>query len=1017
MTRRSLVAAAFALIGTAAVADDHPVPPPLAKAPPTAFECRWADSPITLDGAADEPAWKHAQVIDAFHLPWLGDQARMSRTATKARLLWDRDYLYFFADLEDGDLFADVTEHDGNTWLNDVFELFIRPDRTKPGYYEFQVNAAGTTFDCFFPKPGFDDFDRLKKAQDFHIDARVKLRGTLNKRDDKDGGWSVEGRIPWSDFLLTGGRPEPGETWALNLCRFDYHKDWKDPEMSCVAPIRQKKLSAFFHQTEDYATVTFVGVDRNTAAGPFGIAERVPVTTCTVAGFPDPPPPYRPARAFPDFRPGYPIMAKLIPGGSDYLLLTQPRSYGPTTLFRFNAGTTDQTVVKVLDTPGEGTAYDIAFHPKFADNGYVYIGWNGPAPGKKGKHSQVTRYTMKPAAPFDLDPKSETTIIAWESDGHNGAAVCFGNDGLMYVTSGDGTSDSDTNLMGQRTDVLLAKVLRIDVDHPAADKQYSVPKDNPFVADKRFAPETWAYGLRNPWRIACDPKTGHVWVGQNGQDLWEQAYFVRKGDNYGWSVTEGSHPFYPTRQAGPTPIVKPTVEHHHSEARSLTGGIVYHGSKLKDLQGAYIYGDYSTGRIWAVKHDGTAVVWHREIAVTTLKITGFTTDAAGELLVFDHDKAGSGGFYTLEPNPAAGTVSAFPRRLSDSGLFDSVQGHRMKPGVIPYSVNAPFWSDGLHKERWLALPAGESIKYTRTRGWDFPDRTVLVKSFAVEEKEGDPASRKWVETRFLTRHAGEWFGYSYVWNDEQTDAVLVDAKGLDKVFTVTTPVGPRPQAWHYPSRSECLVCHSRAQNFVLGLCEVQMNRDFDYGGSRVENQLRAFERLGLLKCDWAGEGRGRVEAAADAKGLKGKVRDAYLKANGPQPGQRDPKTSMLLPRPPEQLKRLVDPYDKTQDLTLRARSWLHANCSSCHVEAGGGNAQMELEFDTALDKMRVLDVKPLHQAFGLPDAKLIAPGSPERSVVLHRLGTRGPGQMPPLASSRVDSEGLELMREWCRSLK
>jgi hypothetical protein len=137
---------------------------------------------------------------------------------------------------------------------------------------------------------------------------------------------------------------------------------------------------------------------------------------------------------------------------------------------------------------------------------------------------------------------------------------------------------------------------------------------------KGFAPETWAYGMRNPWRITCDPVSGQIWLGQNGQDLWEYAHLVKKGDNYGWSVTEGSHPFFPHRKAGPTPITPPTVEHSHAEARSLTGGVVYRGTKLPELVGAYIYGDYSTGHIWAVKHDGTRILWHKKIAVTTIKL-------------------------------------------------------------------------------------------------------------------------------------------------------------------------------------------------------------------------------------------------------------------------------------------------------------------------------------------------------------------------------------------------------------
>jgi uncharacterized repeat protein (TIGR03806 family) len=1000
--RRTLAAAVPAALGLAVLvaAADHPVPEPLKKPPPAKFECRWADTPITLDGVADEDAWKHAQEVTAFHLPWLGDGARMARTRTAAKLLWDREHLYFFAEMEDSDLFADVKDRDGDTWKNDVFELFFRPAADKAGYYEFQVSAAGTVFDAFYPKWDPDAIRKHAKAADFRLDAKVKLRGTLNQRGDADTGWTVEGRLPWTDFARTGGRPVPGEEWKLNLCRYDYHKDWAAPELSCVAPIKKRVLPAFFHQTDDYATVTFVAADAATAK-PFGIETYEPVRTSTVVGFPDPPPPYRAARALPDFRPEYPVQIARIPGSTDALLLTQPRSYGPTTLHRVSLAAGAKEATKLFDTPDGGTAYDLAFHPKFAENGFVYVGWNGKATdGGKGKRSRVTRYTMATKPPFAVDEKTAKTVIEWESDGHNGAAVCFGGDGMMYVTSGDGTSDSDTNVTGQRTDLMLAKVLRIDVDRPAADKPYSVPKDNPFGGDKRFAPETWAYGLRNPWRITFDAKTDQLWVGNNGQDLWEQAYLVRKGDNYGWSVKEGSHDFYPERKLGPTPAVNPTVEHHHSEARSLTGGVVYHGDKLPDLKGAYVYGDYSTGRVWAAKHDGAKLVSHREVASTNLKITCFALDAAGELLIGHHAGKGDGGFFTLEPNPekAAGT---FPKKLSDSGLFDSVKGHKLKPGVVPYSVNAPFWSDGLYKERAVMVPPGETIGFTRNRAWNFPDKTVIVKSFAVEETEGDPATRRWVETRFMTKQGGEWYGYSYEWDADGTDAALVDAKGLDRTFTVKTAGGERKQAWHYPSRAECMVCHSRAQNFVLGLCELQANKDHTYPSGRTDNQLRVFEHLGLLKVDWYAEAKGGVKGAG----------------NAPQPDQRAAKPGPLLHQPPAAFKRLVDPYDAAQDLDARARSYLHANCASCHVGAGGGNAQFEAEFGTTLEKTRLVGAAPVHQGFGLADPKLVAPGAPERSVLVHRVGLRGPGQMPPLSSSRVDEAGAALLRDWVKAMK
>ena len=188
---------------------------------------------------------------------------------------------------------------------------------------------------------------------------------------------------------------------------------------------------------------------------------------------------------------------------------------------------------------------------------------------------------------------------------------------------------------------------------------------------------------------------------------------------------------------------------------------------------------------------------------------------------------------------------------------------------------------------------------------------------------------------------------------------------------------------------------------VLGLSEHQMNKDHVYPGGRTDNQLRVLEHLGMLKLDWYAEVRDQVNDAT----------------NKPQPGQREPRSSSLLHQQPADYKHLVNPYVMDQDLTLRARSWLHTNCSMCHVEAGGGNAKIELEFVTALEKMRLIDEKPVHHTYELADARLISPGAPERSVLLHRVGLRGAGQMPPLATNRVDEEGLALLREWVKQMK
>ncbi|WP_373652582.1 PQQ-dependent sugar dehydrogenase [Schlesneria sp. DSM 10557] len=716
------------------------------------------------------------------------------------------------------------------------------------------------------------------------------------------------------------------------------------------------------------------------------------LTTSRVTGSPEPPLPYTTQRVYPQLKINFPVSIIHQPGSDRLWTITFDGPSGTTLIRRFVDSADVTELETVIPSEPGNVATDVLFHPQFEQNGYVFIGHNEPVTAGGEKYCRISRYKVNPRPPYEVDVSSKTTIIEWPSDGHNGVAMAFGLDGMFYVTSGDGTSDSDTNLRGQEMSHLTAKVLRIDIEHPEEGKHYSVPGDNPFVGRDGIAPETWAFGLRNPWRMTVDRQTGHLWVGNNGQDLWEQVYFVRKGDNYGWSVFEGSYPFYLERQLGPAPYVKPTLEHHHSEARSLTGGIVYYGQKLPELRGAYIYGDHSTGKIWGARHDGTNVLWHRELVDTPFHIPGFGTDSKGEFLVADYAGNGEGGFYTLIPTPPPDNTVPFPRTLSESGLFESVKGHIVQPALIPYDVNAPLWSDGAGKARFIAIPGDSSrIEITGARGWNFPDDTVIVKSFSLDFIEGDPNSRRWIETRFLTKQQNEWVGYSYRWNEEQTDAALVSQEGMDQEFTIKTAEGTRQQVWHYPSRAECMVCHSRAAGFVLGLSTGQMNRSaidlpLHAGASSepssngtsasangdlpLENQLEMLQRLGLLKLD----------------------------------------------KTPAELERLVNPYDEAAPLELRAKSYLHANCANCHVEAGGGNSQIQLEFVTALDQMKVIDAVPVHDKFGLPDARIVAPGHPERSVILQRVAKRGRGQMPQLATSLVDQPAVEMLSAWIKSL-
>ena len=261
---------------------------------------------------------------------------------------------------------------------------------------------------------------------------------------------------------------------------------------------------------------------------------------------------------------------------------------------------------------------------------------------------------------------------------------------------------------------------------------------------------------------------------------------------------------------------------------------------------------------------------------------------------------------------------------------------------------------------------------------------MLVKTFFLDLEKGNPARRVRLETRILhhkrlvgTEEVGDqfWAGYTYLWNDDQTDATLLEnPTGLDRTYTIRDPAAPggtRRQTWHFPSRTECMLCHTMPAKFVLGVNTLQMNRDFDYGGV-VDNQLRAWEHIGLF--------------------------------------------TKPLPAPPDKLPSLVDYADKTKDLDRRARSYLHANCSHCHRAFGGGNANFQLLATLGLDEMGIVDVPPGQGTHDIPDARIVLPGDPGRSMISHRMATLGVGRMPTLGSTVVDEQGLELIRAWIRSL-
>lgn len=727
--------------------------------------------------------------------------------------------------------------------------------------------------------------------------------------------------------------------------------------------------------------------DRQDPQRAVGIDQRVPWTTSKITGSPEPPAPYRTQQVFPLLKFFEPLEMTAVPGTKRLMVAERLGK-----IFSFDNDPVNASAELCVDL--KKTVYGLAPHQKFIDNGYIYVTYILDPKKEEPKGTRVSRFEVDRKT-WKVVQGSELILLEWPSGGHNGGCLRFGPDGYLYIVCGDGSGIADELHTGQDISDLLASILRIDVDKTSDKRNYAIPADNPFIAKEGARPEVYAYGLRQTWKMGFDQVTGDLWGGEVGQDLWESVHLIKKGGNYGWSLVEATHPFRPERAKGPTPVIPPIIEHPHVDFRSLTGGFVYHGERLPELKGHYIYGDYDTGKVNSFRYDRQAqkVLEPRELVDTPLRIICFCEDQAKELFIVDFI---NGTIHQLAPAKASAAPSApFPARLSQTGLFSSTRDHKVAPGLIPYSVNAELWSDHAIKERFLALPGKgqidfDNIEYPQPapgapRGWRFPDGTVAVKTFSMEMEKGNPASRRRLETRILhfeqlagTEEVGDqvWRGYTYVWNDDQTDAELCEKQGRDIKLSIKDSEaagGVRQQTWHFPSRSECTLCHTMPAKYVLGINTLQMNRLHDYGHGRVANQLRTLEHLGVFK--------------------------------------------KPLPKLPEEMPHLVNYRDEHQDLNKRARSYLHANCAHCHMKWGGGNADFQLLATIDLDLTNSINTKVGQGTFGLDGARVIVPGNPDQSMVLFRMRRLGLGRMPHVASTVVDEAGAKLIEHWLKTIK
>lgn len=284
---------------------------------------------------------------------------------------------------------------------------------------------------------------------------------------------------------------------------------------------------------------------------------------------------------------------------------------------------------RVLRSGNEEGLLSVALDPNFAQNRYVWVYYSAGSP----RRTVLARFTRNAN---DLAINRDSALIVLETPqpfpNHKGGAIRFGPDGMLYLGLGDGGSGGDPNGNGQNLGAMLGKIIRIDVRAASAAQPYLVPGDNPFVGSAGARGEVYAYGLRNPWRMSFDSASGALWAGDVGQGAVEEVDVVQRGGNYGWNITEGDRCYKPSSGCSRAGLTAPVAAYDHSNGRcSITGGFVYRGTLVPEIAGAYIYADYCSGEIWAIRADapGTPVL----IATGAKQITSFGIDANGELYV------------------------------------------------------------------------------------------------------------------------------------------------------------------------------------------------------------------------------------------------------------------------------------------------------------------------------------------------------------------------------------------------
>lgn len=646
-------------------------------------------------------------------------------------------------------------------------------------------------------------------------------------------------------------------------------------------------------------------------------------------------------------------------------------------------------IPSTVTTNGENGLLGLAFHPQYRVNGYFFVFYTSQRTSGE-RTNRVSRFNRSESNPFLADPGSELILFDQvdQASNHNGGDIHFGPDGYLYISLGDegAGNDSYNNSQVINRD-LFAGVARIDVDklpgniepteHPDVPRDgkgeayYSIPNDNPLVsqwADGGSNPQSdlrlefYAIGLRNPWRMSFDPATGDLWTGDVGQGSREEIDIITKGGNYGWAFREGfvGGPKSQTPPLGFETVVDPVHDYPRSQGVSVTGGVVYRGSRLPELEGAYIFGDYGSGRIWALFPDPDGGPPNVEQITSISNPAAFARDPSnGDVLI----SRISGSVHRLVRG--SGEEPVFPETLTQTGAFKSLATLEPEDGIIAYEPNVSFWSDHASKQRWVAVPEG-SVSYSEDDPWTFPAGTVWIKHFELDLERDNPDSSIRIETRFLVKTPTSVYSLSYRWNEDQTEAYLVESDGENILYNIQDGEEQIEQTWRIPSRKECLQCHTAVAGYALSFNARQLNRTIAIEENE-ENILRYFSEIGIL--------------------------DTTIEE-------------------PETIPSFAQLDDQTKTLRERVRSYLAVNCVSCHQPGGAAPANWDARPQFSLEDMGLINGSVIDTR-GNSNRRLVVPGSTELSVLLSRIqGSHEYQRMPPIGSNVIDQQGVQLLSEW-----